>query len=89
MRQHGLRQTNVIRRWAPPGVWTGLMGYSQSRLMGYSPGALERRCPVPWTQASAMEMRTRFIEDYQRHRFRFSELCRRYGVSRKIGYKWV
>lgn len=34
-------------------------------------------------------MRIRFIADYQRDLFSFSELCGRYGISRKTGYKWV
>lgn len=44
---------------------------------------------MPWTLASAMDMRTRFIGDYLRQSFSFAELCRRYGISRKTGYKWV
>jgi transposase InsO family protein len=34
-------------------------------------------------------MRIQFIADYRRGLFSFAELCRRYGVSRKTGYKWV
>ena len=44
---------------------------------------------MPWTQNSAMEMRIQFIADYQRGLFSFAELCRRYGISRKTGYKWI
>lgn len=36
-----------------------------------------------------MDMRTRFIGDYLRQSFSFAELCRRYRISRKTGYKWV
>jgi transposase InsO family protein len=36
-----------------------------------------------------MEMRVQFIADYKRGLFSFAELCRRYGVSRKTGYKWI
>lgn len=36
-----------------------------------------------------MDERTAFIADYKRHFYTFSELCRRFGVSRKTGYKWI
>jgi transposase InsO family protein len=36
-----------------------------------------------------MDQRLRFIGDYRRGDVAFSELCDRYGVSRKTGYKWV
>jgi putative transposase len=44
---------------------------------------------MPWTQASAPDMRLQFIADYHRSLFSFADLCRRYGISRKTGYKWV
>jgi transposase InsO family protein len=36
-----------------------------------------------------MDERVQFISDYQRQLFSMSELCQRYGVSRKTGYKWI
>jgi putative transposase len=36
-----------------------------------------------------MEERFKFIQEYQNEEDSFAELCRRYGVSRKTGYKWV
>jgi putative transposase len=36
-----------------------------------------------------MEERFRFIEENQKEECSFAELCRRYGVSRKTGYKWL
>jgi transposase-like protein len=30
-----------------------------------------------------------FVADYQRGSFSMAELCRRYGVSRPTGYKWI
>jgi putative transposase len=36
-----------------------------------------------------MDERLRFVRDAQRDRFTMSELCARYGVSRRIGYKWL
>lgn len=36
-----------------------------------------------------MEERLQFVRDAQRDRFTMSELCARYGVSRRVGYKWL
>jgi putative transposase len=36
-----------------------------------------------------MDERWQFVRDAQRDRFTMSELCARYGVSRRIGYKWL
>lgn len=36
-----------------------------------------------------MESRANFISDYHRGQLSFSELCRRHGISRKTGYKWL
>jgi transposase InsO family protein len=36
-----------------------------------------------------MDERVRFIADWRRSWWSFAELCRRYGVSRKTGYKWL
>lgn len=36
-----------------------------------------------------MDERLRFVRDAQRDHFTMSELCARYGVSRRIGYKWL
>ena len=36
-----------------------------------------------------MEERFKFIQEYKNEEESFAELCRRYGVSRKTGYKWV
>jgi putative transposase len=44
---------------------------------------------MPWSQTSPMDERTRFIADYLRETFSISELCSRYSVSRKTGYKWI
>ena len=44
---------------------------------------------MPWTEASPMDQRIRFIADYREGFSAFTELCTRYGVSRKTGYKWV
>jgi putative transposase len=36
-----------------------------------------------------MDERVQFIADYLRGRWSTSELCRRYGISRKPAYKWI
>lgn len=44
---------------------------------------------MPWSETSPMDQRLRFVADCQRRFFTFSELCERFGVSRKTGYKWL
>ena len=44
---------------------------------------------MPWSQTSPMDQRTKFIADYLRESFSISELCERYGVARKAGYKLI
>ena len=44
---------------------------------------------MPWSCASPMDQKVRFIADYQRHFFSLAELCRRFSVSRKTAYKWI
>jgi len=36
-----------------------------------------------------MDQKTQFIADYLRECFSITELCDRYGVARKTGYKWI
>jgi transposase InsO family protein len=36
-----------------------------------------------------MDERVQFISDYHRQLFTITELCERFGVSRKTGYKWI
>ena len=44
---------------------------------------------MPWSKTSAMDQKHLFIRDYVRGSFAMAELCRRYGISRPTGYKWV
>ena len=44
---------------------------------------------MPWNETSPMHERMRFIEDMKLGVFGMAELCRRFGVSRKTGYKWL
>ena len=44
---------------------------------------------MPWKETCIMSQRELFIEDWLSHRFSISELCQRYGIARKTGYKWI
>ena len=44
---------------------------------------------MPWKNERPMDQRLLFVADHMRELYPFSELCARYGVSRKTGYKWV
>ena len=44
---------------------------------------------MPWKETDPMDERLQFIHDALSDRFTMSELCARYGVSRRIGYKWL
>ena len=44
---------------------------------------------MPWKNTTPVKERIRFLRDYQRGLFNFTELCQLYGVSRKTGYKWL
>ncbi|MFT3700187.1 MAG: IS481 family transposase [Kofleriaceae bacterium] len=44
---------------------------------------------MPWLETSPMQQRKEFIEAAIRGDHHFAELCRRFGISRKNGYKWV
>ena len=44
---------------------------------------------MPWNETTPMDQKVQFVSDYLRNRLSMSELCLRYGVSRKTGYKWI
>lgn len=44
---------------------------------------------MPWKDVRPMDQKILFISDYLRDKASVSELCRRYGISRKTGYKWL
>ena len=44
---------------------------------------------MPWTEVRPMDQKIQFISDYLDNHFPFSQLCNRYGISRKTGYKWI
>jgi putative transposase len=44
---------------------------------------------MPWTETAPMHERMRFVTDWERGLYSMVDLCARYGVSRKTGYKWL
>lgn len=44
---------------------------------------------MPWSETSPMDQKRLFIKDYMRGQFAMTELCIRYRISRKTGYKWI
>ncbi len=44
---------------------------------------------MPWSQTSPMDQRLQFIADYQPKPCTMTELCERFRISRKTGYKWI
>src|SRR5256885_3882192 len=44
---------------------------------------------MPWKECAHMDEKLLFIADHLRGGAPLSELCRRYGISRKTAYKWV
>ena len=44
---------------------------------------------MPWKDVKPMDEKMLFIADTLRQVESFSQLCERYGISRKTGYKWV
>jgi putative transposase len=44
---------------------------------------------MPWKCSDTMDQRVQFIRDWLTHQHYVSELCTRYAISRKTGYKWI
>jgi transposase len=44
---------------------------------------------MPWLETSPVEQRERFIRDHRAGLYMMTDLCARYDVSRKTGYKWL
>jgi transposase-like protein len=44
---------------------------------------------MPWMETSPVDQRERFIHDHRLGLYAMAELCGRYGISRKTGYKWL
>jgi putative transposase len=45
--------------------------------------------PMPWQETCAMAERMRFVDAVQSETESFAEWCRRFGISRNTGYKWL
>lgn len=43
---------------------------------------------MPWSGTSLMDQRAQFGAEAASGLFSMTELCQRYGISRKTGYKW-
>ena len=44
---------------------------------------------MPWTETTPMKELVSFIGKWEAKVYRFGELCQRFGISRKTGYKWL
>ena len=44
---------------------------------------------MPWKETCAVEERMAFVRDAMREDVGLAEMCRRYGISRPTGYKWL
>lgn len=44
---------------------------------------------MPWTETDPMTERHKFVLAYDDGLFTMTELCTRFGISRKTGYKWL
>ena len=44
---------------------------------------------MPWRESCAMDERMRFIVEHMSNEWTMTELCERFGISRKTGYKWL
>ena len=44
---------------------------------------------MPWQETSVMQLRQEFVTLAQHDGVSIAELCQRYGISRKTGYKWL
>ncbi|MHC4509090.1 MAG: IS481 family transposase [Planctomycetota bacterium] len=44
---------------------------------------------MPWRATSPMTQRRDFIDDYRRALYSMMDLCAHYGISRRVGYKWI
>ena len=44
---------------------------------------------MPWLETDAVQQREQFLQDVRLGVYPVTELCARYGISRKTGYKWL
>ena len=44
---------------------------------------------MPWQELSPVNLRMRFVTEWETDCWSMTDLCAEYGVSRKTGYKWL
>ena len=44
---------------------------------------------MPWQESNPMSEREKFLKDHLSGLWEMKEVCERYGISRKTGYKWL
>ena len=49
----------------------------------------EKALPMGWRETCAVDERMRFVMAAEKREVPFAAICRRFGVSRKVGYKWL
>jgi transposase len=50
---------------------------------------LERRPIMPWNEVTTVKLRAEFVRLAQSEGANISQLCERFQISRKTGYKWL
>lgn len=50
---------------------------------------IRKEADMPWKEVKPMDEKLLFLADHLREAGNFSQLCERYGISRKTGYKWL
>jgi transposase InsO family protein len=72
-----------------PLVWTGYIGNRCSGTWVTPLRQVSAGVSMPWSERSVMALREEFVVLAQQSKDSLSELCRRFGISRKTGYKWL
>jgi putative transposase len=44
---------------------------------------------MPWSRVTTMDQRSEFVAAHSSGLYSVTELCNRFGISRKTGYKWI
>jgi len=44
---------------------------------------------MAWKEMGVMDERLKFVADCLKNEWCMAEICRRYGISRRVGYKWL